>query len=35
LQGCLKHDAIEEYAATGLIILRDGEDFSKNDAVRK
>jgi hypothetical protein len=35
LQGCLKHDAIEEYVATGLILLRDGEDFSKNDAVRK
>ena len=26
---------IEEYADTGLIILRNGEDFSKNDAVWK
>jgi hypothetical protein len=29
LQGCLKHDTIEEYGATGLIIPRNGEDFSK------
>ena len=35
MQVCQEHDMIEEYTVTRLIRLRNGEDFSKNDAVRK